>query len=176
MDYVILGLLILRSQTLYELNTAFKQGISLFYSASYGSLQATIKNLLKNGLIEFEEKVDNGRNKKEYSITARGQAAFFQWMCGEIQTSKLEVTALSKVYFLGLIDSTQQKKAILGDIIQKIEAVEAELAVMDQVIQKIKVPDAYLNILEYQVKTLDYGIQAHRCAKEWFVALLDNLA
>ena len=39
MENVILGLLIIQSLTLYELNRAFKQGISMFYSASYGSLQ-----------------------------------------------------------------------------------------------------------------------------------------
>lgn len=175
MEYVVLGLLILKSQTLYELNNAFKQGISLFYSASYGSLQTTIKNLLKKGLISFEEQVDNGRNKKVYTISPGGKEAFFQWMNEDTPVNKLEVTALSKVYFLGLIDSTDHKKKILKEIIGKIQTVEEELESIDKEISKYKVPDSYKNILNYQVKTLDYGIKAHTFAKGWFVTLLNSL-
>ncbi len=46
MENVVLGLLIIQSLTLYDLNRAFKQGISLFYSASFGSLQIAVKNCL----------------------------------------------------------------------------------------------------------------------------------
>jgi len=49
MENVILGLLMIQSLTLYELNQSFKQGISMFYSASFGSLQAAVKSLLSKG-------------------------------------------------------------------------------------------------------------------------------
>ncbi|NTV78545.1 MAG: hypothetical protein HGA25_05235, partial [Clostridiales bacterium] len=39
-----------------------------------------LKNLLSKGMISFEEKVENGRNKKVYSITDVGRQAFYQWM------------------------------------------------------------------------------------------------
>src|SRR5512139_1502134 len=105
MEHVVLGLLMIQSLTIYGLNRAFKQGISLFYSASYGSLQTAVKNLLGKGWIVFEERVDHGRNKKVYSITEQGRRAFYEWMLEEIPANKLEVTALSKVFFLGLMTS-----------------------------------------------------------------------
>jgi DNA-binding PadR family transcriptional regulator len=175
MEYVVLGLLIFRSLTLYELNQAFKQGISLFYSASYGSLQIAVKNLLNKGLITFEEQVDKGRNKKTYTITSQGRDAFFDWMFAEIPVNKLEVTALSKVFFLGLIEGVEQKKQILTEILAKIQMVEADLKQMNLEISQYEVPDSHRDVLKYQLKTLDYGIQAHAFSKEWFMVLLKEL-
>ncbi len=172
MEYVVLGLLMLKNQTLYELNKSFEQGISLFYSASYGSLQIAIKNLLKKGFITFEKKTDNGRNKKIYMISDNGKEAFFEWMVSDISTNKLEVTALSKVFFLGLVDSTQKKKEILKEIIEKIQIVEKELKNLEHEIIKSEIPESYKSVFYYQLKTLDYGIQAHKFAKDWFEAIL----
>lgn len=175
MEYVILGLLIIQSLTLYDLNQAFKQGISMFYSASYGSLQVTLKNLLAKGLVVFEEKVEKGRNKKVYSITPAGKQAFYGWMLDEIPVNKLEVTALSKVYFLGLIDSSAQKRQIVQEIIRKIDQVQVELDTMNENLSQMAVPPAYQEIFRYQIKTLDYGRQAHIFAGEWFQGLLREL-
>jgi DNA-binding PadR family transcriptional regulator len=175
MENVVLGLLIIQSFTLYELNQAFMQGISLFYSASYGSLQTAVKNLLKGGLIVFEEKVEKGRNKKIYSITESGREAFNRWMLAEIPVNKLEVTALSKVYFLGLIPSVAQRKAIVSEIVNKINLAQAELSELEGEISQLEVPEKYQSLLKFQLKTLDYGLKTHAFGKEWFQALLDDL-
>lgn len=175
MEYVVLGLLLIHNLTLYEINQAFKQGISMFYSASYGSLQIAIKNLLAKELVVFEEKVDRGRNKKVYTITQRGKEAFFTWMLAETPVNKLEVTALSKVYFLGLIQDTEQRKAILRDIILKIELVEAYMHNIEDEIERAEIPADYRPILKFHWKTLDYGQMAHAAAKQWFINLLNEL-
>jgi len=175
MENVILGLLIIRSLTLYELNQAFKQGISMFYSASYGSLQIAVKNLLAKGLVVFEEKVDKGRNKKVYSITEQGREAFYQWMMDEIPANRLEVAALSKVYFLGLMPGPEQRRQIILEILKKVEFVYAGLTAMNEEISRYEVPAPYREILKYQLMTLDYGLKAHVFAREWFQALLENL-
>ena len=151
MENVVLGLLIIQSLTLYELNQAFKQGISMFYSASYGSLQIAVKNLLSKGMIVFEEKVEKGRNKKIYSITENGRDAFFRWMFAEVPPNKLEVTALSKVFFLGLIPGIDQRKQIVLEILNKIELVQGELNEMNEEISRYDIPESYQGILKYQL-------------------------
>lgn len=175
MENVVLGLLIIRSLTLYELNRAFKQGISLFYSASYGSLQAAVRSLLEKGWIVFEEGVEQGRNKKVYSVTDAGREAFQCWMLAAIPASRLEVTALAKVYFLGLMPDRRWKIQILDEIVAKVEQVHAELLQMEAAIGAYNVPTEHREILTYQLKTLDYGIQAHVFARAWFGALRDEL-
>lgn len=175
MEHVILGLLLIQSLTIYGLNQAFKQGISMFYSASYGSLQTSVKNLLAKGMIVFQQQVDNGRTKKVYSITEPGRAQFFQWMRAEVPENKLEVTALSKVFFLGLIEDTETKREIVREILRKIELVQSQLSGMEQQLSQYEVSDAYRSIFKYQMKTLDYGIQSHAFGRQWFQALLDEL-
>jgi DNA-binding PadR family transcriptional regulator len=175
MEHVVLGLLMMQSLTLYGLNQAFKQGVSLFYSASYGSLQAAVKNLLGKGWIVFEEQVEQGRNKKVYSITEPGRQAFYEWMREEIPANKLEVTALSKVFFLGLMGSGEQKRQIVREILNKVEIVQNELSEMHREIGQYEIPDPYREIFKYQMKTLDYGLQAHAFGREWFQALLEEI-
>lgn len=175
MEHVVLGLLMIQSLTIYGLNRAFKQGISLFYSASYGSLQAAVKSLLGKGWIVFEEQVEQGRNKKVYSITEQGRQAFHEWMLADIPANKLEVTALSKVYFLGLVESVEQKKKIVGEILNKVDLVQKELSEMQEEISRYEIPDPYKEIFKYQMKTLDYGLGAHAFAREWFLALLNDM-
>lgn len=175
MENVVLGLLIIQSLTLYELNRAFKQGISMFYSASYGSLQIAVKNLVDKGLIVFEEKVDRGRNKKVYNITASGREAFYRWMTAEIPVNKLEVTALSRVFFLGLIPDSGGRKQIVLEILSKIDLVQAGLSELSTEIRRTEIPPEYSGIFYYQLKTLDYGQQAHVFAREWFQGLLEEL-
>jgi len=175
MENVVLGLLIIHHLTLYGLNQAFKQGISMFYRASYGSLQVAVKNLLDKGMVVFEEKVERGRNKKVYSVTERGKEAFYQWMMDKIPGSKLEATALSKVYFLGLIQSVEQKNQIVREILTRIEFAQEELNTMNDEICRLEIPDSYSDIFKYQVRTLDYGLGSHAFAREWFQALLNDL-
>jgi PadR family transcriptional regulator, regulatory protein AphA len=175
MENVVLGLLIIQSLTLYELNQAFKQGISMFYSASYGSLQIAVKNLLGKGMIIFEERVDKGRNKKIYSITEQGKIAFYRWMREEIPANKLEVTALSKVYFLGLLQGAEQKEQVLNEILSMIQLVQGELSEMEDALSRVEISEPYREIYTYQLKTLDYGRKAHAFAREWFQGLLDEL-
>ncbi|MEK3883358.1 PadR family transcriptional regulator [Paenibacillus sp. PL2-23] len=168
MEFVILGLLQIRSQTVYELNQSFKRGISLFYSASYGSLQAALKKLLEKGWVEFAEEVENGRHKKVYAVLPAGREAFLNWMCSETPASKLEVTALSKLFFLGLIESTVEKRAILQEVKDKLDEALAELEALNQELQGVTVPKEHSVLFRYQLKTLDYGIGAHRFARDWF--------
>jgi len=175
MEHVVLGLLIIQSMTLYELNRAFQQGISTFYSASYGSLQIAVRNLLNKGLVIFVEKVEKGRNKKVYSITQQGKEAFYKWMFAEVPANKLEVTALSKLFFLGLIQGAEQKRQIIREILSKIQLVEEELKQMNDELNQLEVPVEHRAVFIYQLKTLDYGIKAHSFAREWFQALLHEL-
>ena len=77
MEYIILGLLLFKEMTIYEMNSSFKKGLSLIYSASYGSLQNATKKLIKTEWIHFTQTIENGRNKKIYSISDQGKAAFY---------------------------------------------------------------------------------------------------
>lgn len=175
MDIVILGLLMVRDLTVYQLNQAFKSGIALIYSASYGSILSAIKKLLLSNEITFIELVENGRNKKIYHITEAGRAHFYKWMHADIDENKLEEMALCKVFFLGLIEPTDEKKAILENIIESIIRMEESLNQLFQHLSHLQLTVDEMKLFGYQFKTLDYGIRSHRVAREWAQQLLDEL-
>ncbi|HZG55844.1 PadR family transcriptional regulator [Paenibacillus sp.] len=175
MEYVILGLLMYKPQTLYELNKAFRQGIALFYSASYGSLQAALKKLTTQGAVSCEAVVEHGRNKKVYAITPVGREAFAAWMEADIPEQRLETTALSKLYFLGLVEEREKQREIVRAIIGKIESVESELRALERSL-RLAGREGEGGDIDFRRKTLDYGIHAHAFAKGWFAALLKELS
>jgi DNA-binding PadR family transcriptional regulator len=83
--------------TLYALNKEFERGISLFYSASLGSIRSALTVLLDKGHVTVTGSVENGRSKKTYEITEAGQAAFIGWMLAPIESGDLETIALAKL-------------------------------------------------------------------------------
>jgi DNA-binding PadR family transcriptional regulator len=161
--------------TIYELNAAFKQGLSLIYAASYGNLQYAVKKLLNEKFIEFKEAVENGRNKKIYHVTENGMQSFFGWMESEIPVTKLETTMLSKVFFLGLIKNSEKRVEIVMEMISKAEQVEKGLLQMNEELGRLNLPVEAMEIAQFQFKTLDYGIMAHGAGKRWLYELLDEI-
>ena len=77
MHFVVLGLLLVQPATIYSLNKQFEASISLFYSASLGALRSALLKLEQAEEVSFTETIENGRHKKIYSITEKGEAAFF---------------------------------------------------------------------------------------------------
>jgi len=176
MENLVLGLLILKSMTIYELNSNFKEGLSLIYAASYGSLQNAVKKLLKNELVSFEEVVENGRNKKIYKINEDGINLFYDWMESDIPVKKLETIILSKIYFLGLIKNKDDQIRILDEMIKKATYVKDELIVHEDEVLKLDINDAYKKISKFQFKTLNYGITSHSAAIKWLKALRSEIS
>ncbi|GAA1964745.1 PadR family transcriptional regulator [Agromyces allii] len=174
MGNVILGLLLIGPQTLYSLNKQFEQGISLFYRASYGSLQSALKALLAKGYVTFVEGIDGGRNKKTYSITDAGGEAFDAWMRAPVAGGDLEVAALSKLYHLGLVDDDEVRQAVLDDLVAAITHERDALEGFAGQIDALDVPDEYARLFRYRRATLDYGIVSHRASLDWFLALAEQ--
>ncbi len=174
MEKVILGLLLMKSLTIYDMNKAFNSGISLFYSASYGSLQIAVKKLIAKGLIDYNMTTENGRKKKIYFINEQGRAEFQNWMFEEIPLKKLEVTALSKLYFLGLLKD-DEKLLVLKHIIVKIEELEVNLNKMMLEYNSLFDNDDIDSLSKYQLKTLSYGQASQHFSKSWFVDLYDEI-
>jgi len=173
-EYIILGLLIYKPMTIYEISSCFKEGLSLIYSASYGSIQNGIKKLLKNDCITFSETVENGRNKKIYTLNETGKAKFFKWMLDEVQTNKLESNFLVKIYFLGLIENKDEKLQIIEDILNKAQDATEEIQNLETALHNELDPISKEHA-QYQLKTLSYGVMSHRASLNWIKDLYEDI-
>ncbi|HGA2397003.1 TPA: PadR family transcriptional regulator [Streptococcus agalactiae] len=69
---IILGLLIEKSRTGYEINEVFETIFKHFYKTSYGMIYPTLKRLSESGLVEKEIVIQNGKpNKNVYHTNRR---------------------------------------------------------------------------------------------------------
>lgn len=173
MAHVILGLLLIAPQSRYDLVKGFKAGVALFYSASSGSIKHALGTLLTRGLIEVASVETGGRGRKVYHLTDAGRAEFRAWMTEEPTGPDLETAALSRLYFLGLLEPPERAQ-VLRRITARIETDLAELSALDQHLDTLAIPEEHRDVAAYQRMTLDYGIAAHRFMLDWLRGRVDQ--
>lgn len=167
MAHVILGLLLLRPMSLYDLIRAFEAGISLVYSASSGSLKRALDGLLDRGHVEVESVEGAARGRKVYRVTDAGRAAFRDWMRSEVSESDAETASLSRLFFLGLL-TEPERSDVLAHIESRLAADLARLEALGLEVDRADVPPELAEVATYQKATLDFGLASHRFALDWF--------
>jgi DNA-binding PadR family transcriptional regulator len=174
MEFVLLGLLTLRAMTVYEINKALERGISLFYSASFGSINAALEKMSEKGWITAQEKVENGRNKKVYSLTPLGQQAFQEWLRSELQAEKVKDPALTRVYFMGFLPQAERIRILEGHLNNLRRTLDALTILQRESAAKL-VPEDLRDVFDYQMLTLQYGCDFYSFNIAWYENLLQNL-
>lgn len=173
MAHVILGLLLIYPQSLYDLIKSFEAGVSLFYSASTGSIKRALDKLLAEGLIEVATTELGARGRKVYQVTAAGRVEFRAWMTGE-PSGNTETAALARLYFLGLLDAVD-RPPVLRRITHRIGTDLAQLTTLREHLRTVDVPEELREVGASQAATLDYGIAAHEHALAWFTDYLETI-
>ncbi len=174
MENIILGLLMLQSRTIYQLQKRINDGLNLMYSCSTGSIQAAIKKLLQRGYIIISEQNEKNKLKKVYSITDSGKNFFNTWLNSPININSTKNPELSKIYFLGFAEKESRIKLIESHI--------AHLKNMSYDLDKIynegiKLSNQNQNndIFFYQLQTAKYGHDLMKFNIDWYIKLLKNI-
>jgi DNA-binding PadR family transcriptional regulator len=170
MAFVILGLLMLRNLSQYDIKNVLQQKVSPFFSASLGSIQAALKKLESNGHVEFHEVIENGRRKKIYTLNSLGRQHFIDWMLSSLVPSRLEQDVTTRLFFLGLMTPTE-RLAIIRSVVTQLESTVQEFEGASLHANQKAVPEHLNQIVTYQLKTLDLGLYYHRSMLEWFEKL-----
>ncbi|PZG22276.1 PadR family transcriptional regulator [Nonomuraea aridisoli] len=173
MSHVILGLLLIAPQSFYDLIKAFEAGVALFYSASSGSIKRALDTLLTREFIEVASVEAGRRGRKVYRVTEAGCAEFRAWMTGEPAGPDLETAALSRLYFLGLLEPGE-RVPVLRRIVARIETDLAALSALDKHLDTLEIPEEHRDLAAHQRATLDYGIASQRFMLDWFRDHLDR--
>ena len=187
MEYIILSMLLCKAMTVYEIRNYIIKNLTTVCSNSLGSIQTAIKKMLSKGYIEVNEYVENGLNKKKYSITDKGLAEYKKWVGTPINLSKMTNMEESKLFFLGVAPK-EKRIAFLVTLNKDLEeqlqaltaiqefALNAKEAVIKDNISNISKESKYVNNLlsvsnekdlsavllntyDYQMSLLKYGIE-----------------
>ncbi|HHZ07075.1 MAG TPA: PadR family transcriptional regulator [Clostridiales bacterium] len=174
MDYLILGLLILSNRTIYQLRERLNKGLNLMYSSSMGSIQAALKKLLNCGYIQYAEIVDNGKYKKEYSITENGKQCFFEWINAPIKEQGFKCPDLVKLYFMGFAEKENREVAIQN----YLTFLKEQFCMLDTICEdakNIEIPENGKDIFNYQFLSALYGKDLFQFNVEWFENILKKM-
>jgi DNA-binding PadR family transcriptional regulator len=171
MEHVILGFLLIRALSQYDIHKALQKEVSPFYKASLGSIQNALKKLEKMGCVTIQRINEGGRRKNIYEITDLGKKQFEEWMKGEVRESRFEAEVSVRLFFMGHLDRESRISIIKGYILF-LEKMIKDMDEAEKVYQKQNVKEDYKEIVEYQFNTLDYGLHVYKATLEWFRNLL----
>lgn len=166
LEYIILGFLMRREMSGYDLKLYMAKSTSNFFDASFGSIYPALKRLETKGQISSREVVDCGKYKKLYSITDTGKICFRNWLEQPIEFAKTRLDHLVKVFFLGFLP----KEMAMQELQSLIPEVETVLSNLKESQPKIKVKTDM-----FQYSTLIYGIHYYQFIINWCNDLLQEL-
>lgn len=174
MEYVILGFLMIRGLSQYDILKALQKEVSPFYSASLGSIQATLKKLDKLGCITSKKDTQTKRGKNVYYINDFGREYFVTWMLSDVNEKKLEAQISTKVFFLGLLKK-HQRIIVIEKFIEFIQETLIKYKQVQHESSQIKVDAKYADIAFFQLKTLDLGISEYENLLIWCRKILGEI-
>ena len=202
MDKLILGLLMIKHFTVYEIRQVMRQNFSSMCSDSLGSIQAALKKLSQQGAVTYSEYVEKGKMKKEYAITASGRFLFLEWLKTPIDMSKKKNMDLGKFLFMGYLPKKEQLQMLdltiegLEVEVQEFEAVKDAIRFTEEQ-EKVKayleqnshlatelietsqaadLAESISQIGYFEMKTLEFGLDSARFQLDWFTKLRQQLA
>ena len=202
MDKLILGLLMIKHFTVYEIRQVLRQNFSSMCSDSLGSIQAALKKLSQQGAVTYSEYVEKGKMKKEYAITASGRFLFLEWLKTPIDMSKNKNMDLGKFLFMGYLPKREQLQMLdltiegLEVEVQEFEAVKDAIRFTEEQ-EKVKayleqnshlatelietsqaadLAESISQIGYFEMKTLEFGLDSARFQLDLFTKLRQQLA
>lgn len=199
MEKIILGILMFKGMTIYDMKLFINNNLDTMCSASSGSIHTAIKKMLEKSLIDFKE----DGNKKIYYITAKGREEFNLWIEEPMDIRKAKNIELSKFFFLGL-SNPDHRINLIKNYIKDLKAERDKLKSIHDTINskndhiisegiKIftenqwneegikkniytnKVEDTISDIFKYQQSTLQYGIASIEFEIDWYSKYLNKM-
>lgn len=159
---IILGTLMKKSLTGYEIRKCIESGVGMFYKASYGSIYPILAKLLEQEMVSLEETEDASRNQKKYTITPKGRESFLQWLQTNDSDEKKIEAFVAKVFFFDQLED--------ADVQIQIEAFQMKIQkYLHELLEK---REYFLTLphqenFYYKLSTLYYGISKLQSLWEW---------
>ncbi|WP_439443297.1 PadR family transcriptional regulator [Listeria aquatica] len=117
---VILGLLLKKERTGYDINEIFQTIFSHFFDGSFGMIYPTLRLLEKEGKIEKKVIIQEGRpNKNEFSITELGKEEFLSYMKSPVMPENRRSDFLMRMYYGEYLDQNSLIEIIQKEIEEK---------------------------------------------------------
>jgi len=131
---ILLGFLMQKSMSGYELKKFFSISFSFFSGLSYGSIYPALRKMEEAGLITMQLEIQDGvPNRKVYTITEKGKEVFLQSLRVPITFEKQRSAFLTRLFFFAHLSPEERlqdaKKylASVGEIQRALDAARPEI-------------------------------------------------
>ncbi len=171
MRFLILGLLLVRPLSLYEVHSRFASGLGHIYAASYGSIHRALRQLDTAGDVAQVDEVTAPRNTKRYLATEQGKRSWRTWMQQPQPTEDSEASMLARVLLLGLLETAAERREVLLALHRRAGA---DLAALRSVDAGDATEDSPA-VQRYPRLTLEYGVRSAEAIVSWLEELLGEL-
>jgi DNA-binding PadR family transcriptional regulator len=166
LEYIILGFLMNREMSGYDLKQYMVKSTSNFFDAGYGSIYPALKRMEAKGLIGSREIVDGGKYKKVYSIKEPGKAEFMDWLDLPVKFSKDSLDHLVKIFFYVFLPKEKATEN-LKTLILEVESALNEFKKSESIIKE--------KCDLFQYSTLVFGIGYYSYIIDWCNDLVKQL-
>lgn len=164
---VILGFLVEKPMSGYDIKQMMENSVSYFFDASYGAIYPALKRMEKEKLIEKEVVQQDGKpNKNLFVITESGKEAFQTYMDSPLSPTLIRSDLLMRIFFGR---HTNVAKITEWLHIEK-EKAQAQLENLS------KISDMYPEMERHKKITLLYGMDEAKFTLSWIEKELQQLA
>ena len=171
--YAILGLLTTDCRSGYAIKQMIDRSLNHFWKISYGQIYPMLKQLVTDELATVRDTTQDGKpDKKEYFITAKGEAALQEWLQTPIDAIPAERNAVLLKLFFSRHQHADTTIRQLEDYQRKLEERYSTYEAIEEMIashmhNKQDAP--------YWLFTLDYGKRLTKVAIDWCSDTIDQI-
>jgi|SRR5882757_2005773 len=160
--HALLGLLMERPQTGYDLRGRFEESLSRYaWHTSHSHIYPELRKMTEDGLIEI---VDEGaRGSKTYGLTERGAGEFRHWMFTPIKDSPVRNEQALRLFMLSALE-TDEMRPLLDDVVVQAEAGIAEL---DAAIEHIDTATTSGDKPPFARFAAEFGLRYRQLQRDW---------
>ena len=161
-EYVVVGMVLHKPLTGYDIKKEIEAGIGNFYKSSYGNLYPALKKLTDKGYLTLTEQTQVDRLKKYYLATELGKTAFIEWLTSPIDKNSVTTSIMTRLFFFSELPMGLRDKQLQ----------EYELHIRQIIGEYKKMVEQFSNSGEdvtdyYGMSTLYYGLQTAQGMIRW---------
>ncbi len=166
MENVILGFLMIKPMSGYELRKSMLNSTGVFYDSSFGTIFPTLKKLKEKNLISTDSQSNGKRTVLVHSITEKGKNMLNKWLISGDNYLKLRYEFLAKIFFSGHLD----KSTIESTIINHMHELQGTLNMISELESKSHEPQD-----PFHVYTVEFAKDFYRFLYQWNLELKNRI-
>lgn len=170
-EHILLGLVVTRPRSGYELKSFFSRTPAMVYEPSSGTLYPGLRRLEARGLLEGERESSAGRRLRlVYRATPAGEEAHRQWLSAPIEAGTVGRDLGLHLMRFAMAEALLPREAVVKLVSDLADALDAFVADMERFTATAQLPGRHARL------AVQHGIDVHRASLRWARSTIATLS